>query len=746
MRTLFQRILLCGLSLAWAPSRADEPAYDFQPPATADDPAAADAVRDLAGRILPVYQDPADNLRYLATLSILQLGAGNYAAADDTRQTLRERRKAADAPPLADHNLAFDVYAHARALAAANTGQSLERVYSQAWRELAGTLSDQDTYALSAWMTLPLPVARDTVQLDFDRARASGRIPQSEAIGVVRDYLALDMRRAMGGASAGLAAEDARRRYQIGDEAVIRAFGADIHLRVVQPKGALKRPALLQFGLAPSEEDARACAAHGYAGVIAWARTRGRKPGGVAPFEHEGDYVRAVMLWIVKQPWSDGRVGLYGEGYAGYAAWSAARHPPKALKAIATADPMAPGIDFPAPGRIFDNAAYPWALAAQSADGRSGKDAATWRAIEQKWYRSGKPYRAFDRVAGLRNWTFDRWLDHPSYDRYWQKFIPFERGFARVGVPALTIAGADDGLGGLYYFTEHQRWRKDADHILLAGPWGADAIRGVSPLLRGQALDPAAQLDLRELRFQWFDHVLHGAPPPAALAERVNLEMPGANQWRRAPTLAALASGTQRWWLVGAEQGDRHRLATAEPAKEVEIQQVVKQSDRGDAAWSPPAEVLSKAVPLHHALAFASEPLAQPLEASGLLRGQLDFKLNRMDVDLNLTLYEQRADGQYAQLAPTWEFRASYAGDRVNRRLLQDGVRQQLDITGEQLLARKLAAGSRLVLVLGVNKRADREFNYGSGGPVADETIADGHRPLRITWYSGSWVELPVRK
>src|SRR5262249_47779149 len=109
MRALLQRTLLCGLLLALAPARADEPDYDFQPPAGAEDPAAADAVRDLAGRILRVYQAPSDTLRSLATPSILQLAAGNYPAADDTRQPLRERRKAQPAPPQAEHNLAFDL-------------------------------------------------------------------------------------------------------------------------------------------------------------------------------------------------------------------------------------------------------------------------------------------------------------------------------------------------------------------------------------------------------------------------------------------------------------------------------------------------------------------------------------------------------------------------------------------------------------------------------------------------------------
>ena len=70
--------------------------FEFAPPPTVEDAATPAAMRDLAVRLLPVYQDP-DIQRYLATLSILQLVAGNDQAAADTRQTLQQRRRHIDA-------------------------------------------------------------------------------------------------------------------------------------------------------------------------------------------------------------------------------------------------------------------------------------------------------------------------------------------------------------------------------------------------------------------------------------------------------------------------------------------------------------------------------------------------------------------------------------------------------------------------------------------------------------------------
>jgi len=49
-------------------------------------------------------------------------------------------------------------------------------------------------------------------------------------------------------------------------------------------------------------------------------------------------------------------------------------------------------------------------------------------------------------------------------------------------------------------------------------------------------------------------------------------------------------------------------------------------------------------------------------------------------------------------------------------------------------------------MVLGINKRPDREINYGTGHDVSEESIADGKIPLKISWYNDSYIDIPVRK
>ena len=60
-------------------------------------------------------------------------------------------------------------------------------------------------------------------------------------------------------------------------------------------------------------------------------------------------------------------------------------------------------------------------------------------------------------------------------------------------------------------------------------------------------------------------------------------------------------------------------------------------------------------------------------------------------------------------------------------------------------MSRQLKAGSRLVAVLSIVKEPGREINYGTGKEVVDESIADAKAPLQISWFGGSYLDLPVR-
>jgi putative CocE/NonD family hydrolase len=723
--------LFIAVSQAWAGA----PEFDFRPPRTAGDAATPAIMRDLASRLIPVYQE-SDPERYLANLSALQMVLGDYTSADVSRQALRDRRRRADAGRPVGRAVIYDIYAYAKAMEGENRIPFAE-AFTKAFREVVSRLGDQDAYAVSQWLGTPLSVFQETLQKSFDQQRAKDSIGQAEAVELIWKYISFEAYRAFGPLVASLNAEDDGRRYAVDNEVLIRTpDGASISAVVIRPNGSTSPlPTLLEFTIYDSLTYAKECAAHGYVGVVAYVRGKHKNPNRVVPYQRDGDDARAVINWIAKQPWSDGRVGMYGDGYSGFTPWAAAKRLPPALKAIATSASAAPGIDFPMEGNVFHNSAYRWSshmTNTKASDESNYHDEARWRALDQKWYRSGRRYRDMGRLYGKPNPIFIRWLNHPSYDRYWQKMVPYREQFAHIDIPVLTTTGyyAASEPGDLYYFTQHHRYNPHADHILLIGPYDDNVMSG----------------DVRELRYQWFDHVFKGGAIPSLLKDTINYEVMGTNQWQHAPSVEAMAERRLRYYLDTAASGASLRLTQHKNTKAAFVQQTVSLVDRTDAGWTPPTALVTRSVMPHNGTMFVSEPLNGPTEFNGLFSGRLDFTVNKMDADLNIILYELLAGGDYVRLfSPAYEFRASYSRDRVHRHLLRAGERQQLTFLSERMVSRQLQTGSRLVMVLSINKRPDREINYGTGNDVSEESIAEGKTPLRIRWHNDSYIEIPVR-
>jgi len=748
---LFLLVCLLGAPLALAQN------FDFKPPASANDPTVPKVMRDLAERILPVYQEN-DQDRYLHNLSGLQLVAGNYSAAWQTRTQLRDRRRNADSRRPVSKSVVYDIYVYARSREAEDKGP-FTKTYGVAYRAIVSTLSGTDAFLLSDYLNVPVAPFRDAVQRAFDQWRPKGSIPQADAIDLVWMYLQFDAYRSFHPLVAALEDEDDSRRYVTEWDVLVKTpDGANISAVVVRPKDDTKPlPSLLEFTIyVDSHTFAKECAAHGYVGIVAFTRGERRSRGPVTPFKFDGADARVVINWIAKQPWSDGRVGMYGGNYSGFTEWAAtAKHLPKALEAIATNSAYAPGIDFPMTGNIVRNAGYRWSGCVANLEGFDEKtcsDEQRWRQVDEDWYTSGKPYRDIDRAIDEHNTIFHYWLDHPSYDRFWQKLIPYKEQFRHIKIPVLATTGyyANGEVGTLYYFTEHFKYDPHANHTLLIGPYDDGAMQHGAPAnLRGYQLDPAALVDLRELRYQWFDHIFKGAEKPAALADRVNFQVMGSNEWQHAASIEAMGKGNLKFYLDAkpATGGETRRLTTRKMSDTTFVPHTVDLADRSDASLPPPNGIVSKALQLRNAVVFVSEPLKHSQEFSGLFSGKLDFTVNKQDLDLTIALYELLPSGDYVQLYdPVYEFRASYVHDRVTRQLLRAGERQQLTFKSDRLTSRKLEVGSRVVVVLGVTKRPDRQINYGTGGAVNEESVDDARVPVKIRWYSDSYIELPIRK
>jgi putative CocE/NonD family hydrolase len=695
----------------------------------------------------------------LAALFRAQLVAGLYSEALASLDKLRAPLAHDASPRVRARYLDYVLYA--RSQLTVKQSKTFQAAYRKTFRALIGPL-DKRTAAMAVNGLSFDNVSRASQALQQDLAALKGRPAMSiaESSKLIGDYNDREIYRALGSLSAALIAEDDARRYTVQkDVQVAMPDGAGICALIVRPKEKRKLPTLLQFTIYNDVgalfREARRAASNDYIGVMGLTRGKGCSPGEIVPYEHDGADAAALIDWIAEQPWSDGKVGMYGGSYSGFTPWATAKHHPKALKAIMVGAPAAPGIDAPMEGNVFWNFIYPWPFYAATNKALNDEvynDHARWAKLDHDWYESGRPYRDLDKIDGTANPIFARWIGHPDYDAYWQSMIPYKEEFARISIPVLQTAGYYFGGPGaaVYYLNQHVLYRPGAQHYLIIGPYdhfmaqrGTATADGNVDLVAGYRLDDTAKIDLTEIRYQWFDHTLKGGAMPAILADKINYEVTGANVWKHAPSVAAMASEALRYYLSADVADHAYRLATAAPAGG-SIVLSVDLADRRDVdAQVPGGDVQDKGLDISNGLVFVSDPLSKDTELSGLFAGHLDFLVNKRDFDFQVSLYELTSDKDYVQLAPFWS-RASNVQDRAHRHLLDPGNRQALDFRSIRLMSRQLKAGSRLVAVLSVVKEPGREINYGTGNEVIGESVADATEPLQITWFAGSYLDLPV--
>lgn len=730
--------LVCALTAALGIActghlRAADYSFPFTP---ATPPALAPAMAELASRVLAEYRDP--NPRGdLDNRFRLEIVVGRY---DDAAKTLTQLRAYDDrSSPRSETNyLQYVIYVNARRLQSAGGG--FDRAFAQAFDAEVDPLDDRR----AAYVIRRFKVLADLqVPLDRDLAAQRGKsaISAADALTLVRDYQLAEMYRAFAPYFEALIDRQDQRRYTIDRDILIATpDGAHVCAYVVRPRAATKPlPALLEYSIYADRrvvyDDARVSAAYGYAGVRAYTPGKACSTDATLPYVREGMHADAAIDWIGRQPWSDGRVGMFGGSYNSFAQWAAAKTHPRALRALMPSVANAPGIDTPMEGNVFESWVYPWPLyvtSVQWLDAANEGDPSKLIALEKKWYVSGEAYRAMDRLSGTPNPVWDGWLNHPSYDAFWQSLVPYKSEFGKIAIPALFTDGYLSGqnVGGIYYFQQYRRYSPRAQTYLVLGPYdhlagqfGTVSSSGTDfDSIDGIPIDPAAHIDIEALRYAWFDYVLRGGPKPAILQSSVNYEVMHANRWEHAPSIAAMHDGTIR-----IRQGT-DRLQTVDLA------------DRSDVDRVPPAT----GIDTYLGFTYESAPFARATELNGIVTGKLDFISNKRDFDFNITIFGLNGRGEYEEIS-NYMARASYVRDRARRTLFIPGLRTGLPFASSRITSWMLAKGSRIVVLVQVMKDPGYQINFGTGRNVSDETVADGKVPLRIHWLKSSFVELPVR-
>jgi len=511
---------------------------------------------------------------------------------------------------------------------------------------------------------------------------------------------------------------------------------------------------ILQFTIYARQTDIRKikeAADKGYAGVMAYTRGKRYSPGETVPYEYDGRDVYDVIEWITQQPWSNKKVGMYGGSYNGFTQWASTKKLHPALKTIVPSVSVAPGLDVPMTNNVSMSFIFPWIYYVSNNKFLDEKDyqGPHWNELYEKWFQQGRTYRSLDTLLGRPNKVFHRWLDHSVYDTFWQSMIPYKEEFTKINIPILSTTGYYDGgqIGEMYYYRELFKYNPNAEHYLLIGPYGHFGSQGFpDSVYNGYRIDDAARVPIHDIIYQWFDYIFKGAPKPAILKDKINYQVMGTNEWKHSPSLNKMANDSLVFYLTDKAPGNKYGLTTKKPSANSFLHQRIDFGNRNsrNSYYYFNQVVYDKLFP-NNGLLLLSDPLKQETELSGNFTGVLKAAINKKDMDFSVALFELMPDGRYFLLS-YFMGRASYAKDIMHRNLLVPGKKETIPFTNSYMTSRKLARGSRIAIILNINKSAFEQINYGTGGDINKETIKDAGVPLNIKWFGDSYIKLPVWK
>jgi putative CocE/NonD family hydrolase len=493
-------------------------------------------------------------------------------------------------------------------------------------------------------------------------------------------------------------------------------------------------------------------AARGYAGLVVDTRGKRLSPDKIEPYEHEVEDTHAVLDWIVKQPWSDGKVGMIGSSYSGYSAWAATKEKHRALKGIAVSSAVLPGQGLPMHNNVFLTANYQWAFYVTNnklLDDAVNDDGQRFWKMARNWFVSGRPFREIDAVDGTPNPLLQRWLMHPAFDKYWQNKVPYEGDFSHVNIPVLTITGYyDDGqITALQYMKQHLVYGRNPEHYLVIGPFDHLSARWSQKpdVLRDYTIDPVAHVDSQELKLAFMDYVLKGKRKPALLENKINYEVMGANVWRHTTSLEAVHGGVRMRTYFSAQKTEGLlSLVNQQPPAGLITTHEVDLADRVKFHnfHSYPNPIIQGPLSYVTESIFLSQPFEAPTVISGSFTGELDVIINKKDFDLGVTVYEAMPGGKLFHLGYALH-RASYAEDPEKRHLLSPGKLEHVKFE-TTMVSRQMMPGSRLLVLVDAVKSPSAQVNYGTGKDVSDESVKDAGDPLKIEIQGGSFFEIPL--
>jgi uncharacterized protein len=508
-------------------------------------------------------------------------------------------------------------------------------------------------------------------------------------------------------------------------------------------------------------------ARHGYVFALVDVRGRGNSEGTFTPFENEAKDGHDVVEWLARQPWSNGKVAMWGGSYAGFDQWATAKERPPHLATIVPAAAAAMAVDFP----FFNNISAPYIV--QWRTYTSGVtpnlnlfvDQTFWIARFQELFRGHQPFKDFDALAGNPSDWFQKTLAHPRPDDYWKAMRPTDEQYAALSIPILTITGHydDDQPGALHYYRTHMKLgtaEARSRHYLLIGPWDHAGTRTPSRDVGGLRFAEPSLLDLNALHREWYDWTMKDGPPPSFLKKRVTYYVVGGNEeWKYADTLEAVERERRTLFLRSdghAEDAFRSgALRGQKPAPSEPPDAFVYDPLDVRPADLEKEEIRDYLVDQRYLLNtfgngvfYVTEPFAEDTEVTGPVRLTAYLSMDVPDTDLKASLYEVMPDGKSVLLTEDQQ-RARYRESLEKETLVKPGEILRYAFERFPFFSRRVAKGSRLRLFLRCPNSIFLQKNYNGGGVVADEGGKDA-RTAHVKLYHDaahpSALEIPIAR
>jgi putative CocE/NonD family hydrolase len=482
---------------------------------------------------------------------------------------------------------------------------------------------------------------------------------------------------------------------------------------------------------------------NGYAFVFQSVRGRYDSEGRWYPYFQEINDGDDTITWIARQPWSDGNVGMFGTSYLASVQWLAALSRNPALVAIAPAM---------SPGNYYRDVAYPggaFSLLSRARWGVGLAGSRTSMSFPVDWINGigHLPLYTLAESVGFSVRHFQDWLDHPSYDAYWEP-LNLEARASEMIVPALNFGGWFDvfqrsTIGSYKTMTEEaasEAARKG--QRLIIGPW----VHGwnASPQVGDLNFGDDALVDVDELLLEWFDYWMKdGAAPQGA---PIRIFVMGENVWREENEWPLARTQYRKYFLhdnkalSSAMPGGRSGSLeyTYDPADPVPTLggNIMEPSLRGpydQASLDDRKDVLR----------FVTEPFDEPTEITGPISAELYAASDSKDTDFMAKLIVVKPDGMAFNLVDG-VIRARYREGFEEEKLIEPGVvyKYSIDLWATSYV---LSPGDRLRVDVTSSNFPRLARNLNTGAPFAKTTeMKVAHQTIHMSDEYPSHIVLPI--